>query len=265
MYVSKKIKKIQVINETKNNQNIKLENISEKDFDAILDITSSPDVMKNIGNGKIWDNQKVKRFIDYCVKDSRLPDASRTQYYYKIIFNDLLIGIIGFHTFYKKELPTTPSDFYLTVYMDKNQQGKGYYSSALQLLLKKIKESQPRKTRLYSLVRNTNIKMIQISNNKYDFVKEILLNGEVFTLYSININRTFKSRKNKKTKKLDQKTQTSKHYYLTSTKNISQKRIDSLFNKRGNWIKLPKSSKSGKTNKCDFIFIDRINNEDKKT
>ncbi len=253
-------------------EKIKLENITTNDFDSILDITSTPDVMKNIGNGKIWDDNEVKRFIDYCIKDEDTSDVSRTQYYYKITLENTLIGVIGAHTFIKKELPTKSQDLYLTVYMDQKYQGQGYYSSSLKLLLNQIKKHKPNQSKLYSLVRNSNDKMIQISTNKYKFVKEVILNGESFTLFSIDIKksrktvkRTTKSKYLKRGNTMKKTMKTRKHYYLTSTKNISQERIDKLFKKRGNWMnwnKLPQSLR--KITNIDFIFIDRIDNDDKK-
>jgi len=268
-------------------KNITLKNISKNDFDSILDITSTPEIMENIGNGLIWGEEKVKRFIYFCIKEAKEPPRSRTQYYYKIVSNDYFLGIIGFHTFYRKELPTKPNDFYLTVYMSQKYQGRGIYSIAMNLLLEKMKQLKTKTSKLHFLVRNRNNKMIQISRNKYRFMKEITLNNEKFSIFVINVNtdvtrkskkrtmKTMKPMKNKSSKKLSRgnkkskKTQQEKfNYYLTSTKNISQERIDNLLKKRGNWIKYPISFTKYKslrnTPKLGFLFIDRINNEQKQ-
>ena len=61
--------------------------------------------------------------------------------------------------------------FYLTVYLDSEFQGKGYFSHSIKLLINKINQEQPRKDKLYSLVRQSNEKMITISNNKFKFIK----------------------------------------------------------------------------------------------
>jgi len=178
-------------------ENITLKNISKNDFDSILDITSTPEIMENIGNGLIWSEEKVKRFISFCIKDAKVSPRSRTQYYYKIVSNDYFLGIIGFHTFYRKELPTKPTDFYLTVYMSQKYQGRGIYSIAMKLLLEKMNQLKPKTSKLHFLVRNRNHKMIQISRNKYRFIQEITLNNEKFSIFVINVN-TDVTRKSKK-------------------------------------------------------------------
>ena len=62
-----------------------LENITKDDFDDILELTSNEDVMKYIGNSKVWDDKKVNNFIKYCLDDEKNRDNKRENYYYKII------------------------------------------------------------------------------------------------------------------------------------------------------------------------------------
>jgi RimJ/RimL family protein N-acetyltransferase len=167
---------------------IKLDLIKKSDFDNVLELTTNLDIMQYIGNSKIWDKEKVSKFINYCINDEKVKDNKREQYYYKIInSSDDFIGIIGFHKFVRKELPQTNNDFFLTIYLNPKQQNKGYFSESMKLLIKKMNKVQPRKDKLYSLVRQSNEKMNLISKTKYTFIKKIKLINELLNLYSIKI------------------------------------------------------------------------------
>jgi len=167
---------------------IKLDLIKKSDFDNVLELTTNLDIMQYIGNSKVWDKEKVSKFINYCINDEKVKDNKREQYYYKIInSSDDFIGIIGFHKFVRKELPQTNNDFFLTIYLNPKQQNKGYFSESMKLLIKKMNKVQPRKDKLYSLVRQSNEKMNLISKTKYTFIKKIKLNNELLNLYSIKI------------------------------------------------------------------------------
>ena len=145
--------------------NIKLKNINYSDTDAIYNIVSKKEVMKFVGNGEIWDKKKTQRFIDYCLQEERLEDYQRENYYYKIVSNKL-VGIIGFHTFIGFK------GYYLTIYLDPNEQGKGYFSKSLNLLNDKIKKHKPKLKYIISLVNEKNSKMNIISRFKFKFEKK---------------------------------------------------------------------------------------------
>lgn len=191
---------------------IKLEPITHKDFKKIYKLTSNPDVMKYIGNGKTWDKKKVSKFIQYCIEEEILDDSIRTQYYYKIIdyqssqnkfiksksksklksnsrhkktkskkiSKKIFVGIIGFHKFIKgNESYLTQSqkkrhnEFYLTIYFNPELQGKGYFPISMKLLIEKMKKHKPHKNCIYLMVRDDNHKMNLYSNKYYKYVSKI--------------------------------------------------------------------------------------------
>ena len=284
--------------------NLELEDITKDDFKDILELTSNEDVMKYIGNSKIWDDKNVNNFIKYCLDDEKNKDNKRENYYYKIISHDdetlnkIFIGVIGFRKFYNSSLFTTRNEFYLTVYMNPKEQGKGYYNRAIELLIKKMRKHQPRKTKLYLLVRQSNEKMNLISKKKYNFINEVKINQEKLNHYYIDLglklNFKYNSRiassvkKNKITKitrKITRKTnkklsgmisrktnkkitrnitrkneinKEKKHYYLAFAKNVDENRIDKIFQKRGNWVKYNVNRDKGK--QIDYIYIDHQDN-----
>lgn len=276
--------------------NLELEDITKDDFKDILELTSNEDVMKYIGNSKVWDNKNVNNFIKYCLDDEKNKDNKRENYYYKIIshendneidktnktLNKIFIGIIGFHKFYNSSLFTTRNEFYLTVYMNPKEQGKGYYNRAIELLIKKMRKHQPGKTKLYLLVRQSNEKMNLISKKKYNFINEVKINQEKLNHYYIDLglklNFKYNSRirssvkktkitkritGNRKitkriTKKNENKEKKHKHYYLAFAKNVDENRIDKIFQKRGNWVKYNVNRDKGK--QIDYIYIDHQDN-----
>jgi len=180
--------------------NLVLESITKKDYNNIYKLTTNPDVMKYIGNGQIWNSQKVSKFIHYCLEEEKMKDSKREQYYYKIMdytnkseskkksklksrkdfHNGKFIGIIGFHKFIKgneKYLTVSQkkrsNEFYLTIYFNPESQGKGYFPISMKLLTEKMKKHQPSRNSLYLMVREDNLKMNMYSNKNYQFVSKI--------------------------------------------------------------------------------------------
>ena len=64
--------------------NIRLDNISDKYMDFIIDLTSNPSVMKHIRGGKTWTYDSATKFIEWCVLEVKQNKNIRTNYYYLI-------------------------------------------------------------------------------------------------------------------------------------------------------------------------------------
>lgn len=271
---------------------IKLESISESDFNDIYEITSNINVMKFIGDGKIWDANKTKTFIKYCLEEELINDNKRQQYYYKIqdINTNKFIGVIGFHKFPRRELPKTKNEFYLSVYFNPNAQGQGYFMKSIIQLIEKMKIHHPRHNKLFMLVRQSNIKMNNISRSKFmqpsdKFQRKIKIGNDFLNQYYIDINNFLqkqgpkdkKSNKSKLIKKggyYHKKTfkkfikKTNKnpvigrapktHIYLTAAKNVPPEGLERVFSKRGNWEKY--DPRIHKNRNIDFMYIDHQDN-----
>ena len=162
---------------------IKLKIINKDDYKNIFKITSQKKVMEFVGNGLVWDKDKVDRFIKYNEEEKKLTDDSRENFYYKIVSQNKskFIGIIGFHTFKNFE------GYYLTVYLDPKEQNKGYFSESLSHLLKKVKKHKPNLKYIFSLVNINNSNMIEISNYKFKFIKKIKIKDNIYNQYKIFI------------------------------------------------------------------------------
>ena len=208
---------------------ITLQNITEDDFDDIFHMTSQKSIMKFIGDGKIWKEEKVSKFIGYNLKEQRQHRNQRQNYYYKIVFStekeNIFIGIIGAHTMKGRK------GFYLTIMIEKEYQGMGYYREGLELLKEVLKRERIKTDRLKSLVRKSNKRMNEISMGRYYFNDEIRFNGEEFNEYFIFLRKLT---------------------YLFKTESLDMKMIGMMMKKRGIW----RPFKQGKDRNPDFLHVD---------
>ncbi len=172
-----------------------LSKIVKSDFNHIKELTKNEEVMKFVGNSQIWNDKKVNNFINYCIEDDK-KKRNRDSYYYKIVMKNTteFIGVIGFHKF---NVSGINNQFFLTIYINPKYNGMGIYKNAFELLIKKMKEHEPRKDGLYIMVRKNNERMNTISKKNYKFIKEIIFNREQFNIYvySIISNKKYKTMK----------------------------------------------------------------------
>lgn len=196
--------------------------IRKKDSLDIFRIVSSKKVMQNIGDGKLWNNQKLTNFIIYNLQEQKMKHSERKNYYYRMVVDDKLIGIIGFYFLKNK--------WNLKVFIRNSQQGKGYFSQALKQLLKKLKEYQ-NEDKLYSQVHQQNIKMNEIMQKKYYYDKSFHINQFKVNQYII-FNRPYT--------------------YLVKSEYIKPEIINNVFKSRKNWIEW----NSELSDNPDFLHLD---------
>lgn len=200
---------------------MQLSNITEDDFQDIFSLTRQEKIMKYVGNGKAWNDKKVKNFIKYNLEEVKLDDKKRTEYYYKIVKDNLFAGIIGFHYSYGK--------YVLTVYLMKSKQGKGYFTQALELLMKKIKKYKPHVDRLYSQVYLDNEVMNKVMEKKYLFVGTTKLGRTILNEYIIFLR---------------------KNTYAIYPTYSSGETLMKILEKRGNW------KRAEKDETIDFLYLE---------
>ena len=208
---------------------IELYDIMEEDFDDILEMTSKKNIMKFIGTGKVWDGEKVGKFIEYNLQEQTQNQNKRQNYYYKIVFStgkkNIFIGIIGAHIMKGRK------GFYLTIMVEKEHQGKGYYRESLELLKQVLKRERIKTDRLKSLVRKSNKRMNEISMGRYYFNQEIIFNGEEFNEYFIFLRKLT---------------------YMIKTESLDMKMIGMMMKEREIW----RPFKKGKDKNPDFLHVD---------
>ena len=200
---------------------MKLEDINEKDTDDIIKLTKLKSVMKYVGNGKIWDSDKVDRFIGYNLKE--VGSKNRREYYYKITDNKF-VGIIGVHPFLSFK------GYYLSVMLLPSEQRKGYYRKSIEKLKDKIKKEGIKTDRIKILVRTNNKRMISLSEKNYYFNRERHIKGESFYEFFYFLR---------------------KYTYLILSNNSDKKIVNEIFSKRGNWKEYNQKGKES----LDYIYI----------
>lgn len=134
--------------------------------------------MKYVGNGKPWSVNKIHTFLKYTLEEQNMNSNKRTNFYYKISLKGKLIGIIGIHKY------NTENNYYLTIFLNKAQQGKGYGTKALLLILDKFIKKKPHIKKVMSQILIENISS-HVSCKKTGFVFErvIIRNKKKYNQY----------------------------------------------------------------------------------
>ena len=118
--------------------------------------------------------------------------------------------------------------FYLTIMIEKEYQGMGYYRQSLELLKEVLKREKINTDRLKSLVRKSNKRMNEISEKRYYFNEEVKIRGEEFNEYFIFLRKLT---------------------YLFKTESLDMKMIGMMMKERGIW----RPFRQGKDRNPDFF------------
>lgn len=210
---------------------MKLLPIRKKDYNDISNIVFNPNVMMYIGNGKVWDVEKLTNFIIYNIQEQKLSHTEREHYYYRIVDNDKLKGVIGFYYHH--------DGWNLKVFINPKYQGKGYFKSALKQILKRLKEYK-NVDHLYSQVHGNNLRMNKIMLDKYYYDKSFKMGGKkIYVNQYIIFNRPYT--------------------YLVKSDYISDEIVEEIFKLRKNWVKWDSTISKNP----DFLHLDGVHYYDK--
>ena len=201
---------------------MKLEDINESDRRDIIRLTKLKSVMRYVGDGKIWDSDKVDRFIGYNLEEVNM--VNRKEYYYKITDKNQFIGIIGVHPF------RSFKGYYLSVMILPAEQKKGYYRKSMEKLKDKIKQERIKTDKIKILVRTNNKRMISLCEKNYYLNTERQIKGESFYEFFYFLR---------------------KYTYLVLSDNSDKKIVNEIFSKRGNWKEYNQKGKES----LDYLYI----------
>jgi RimJ/RimL family protein N-acetyltransferase len=208
---------------------MELAGIGYSDYEDIHSLVSLKSVMKYIANGEVWGREKTTNFIISAIADQKTTDKERVYFYYKIVNSEKdFVGIIGF---FRKS-----GQYNLRVFLNPLDQGKGYFSQSLKLLMEKMKKHK-NEDLLYAQSHVSNLKMNHILAKKFYFDKKTNI-GKIEVNQYIIFGR--------------------KNTYLFQSNYMSVVDIRNVFDKRGNW-----EAWDGKGNP-DFVHIDGFNVLDRK-
>lgn len=163
------------------NQKISLSDITKKYINDIKKLTTNKSLMSKVGNGQSWDDKKIKRFIKYNEQDAKIIDPKqRKNFYWGIIYNNHLIGVVGIHSVnYNK------SNLYTTIFINPKYQGMGIGTNSLRLAIAKFKSLNPHIKYIYSNISPDNKNSILL-HKKIGFIDckkiQIISKKEFMTL-----------------------------------------------------------------------------------
>lgn len=129
---------------------IRLELLSAKHFSELLPIVQDPEVMRWVKDGRVWDATKLRNLIQYSEEDTLLEWTQRKYYYWAIMLNNRVIGLIGIHA--QNYDRSFRNYLFLTILVGKEWQRKGYASKAVQTAFTLI----PKQT-IFADVRSDNV------------------------------------------------------------------------------------------------------------
>lgn len=124
--------------------------INKKHYGDIMRITSQEKTMSSVGLGRIWDERKVKSFIKYNKIEQKESPSTRTNFYWamQVTFPEInavtkaIVGIVGIHIV-SYTTDKSRNRFYVTVFVDENETGKGYGTTFLGGAITRFQKLRP--------------------------------------------------------------------------------------------------------------------------
>ena len=111
---------------------VQLNNIEKTDLQSLYEITSNENIMKYVKDDNKWDMNRTKKFMQYCLDKQRINNEERNVFYYKILIDNKLKGIIGIREY------KTLDNYKLILYLNKSKKNIKYAVQAITLLIDKI-------------------------------------------------------------------------------------------------------------------------------
>lgn len=163
-----------------NKNKIKLDKITQENKKDLFNIVSNLNVMKYVGSREVWSEKKTNNFINYCVKEENTNNKDTL--FLKIVYtkSNKFIGIVGIH----RQNYNKDKDFEVTYYLNKKEQGKGFGTKALGLLLDKFHKIHPDIKKVYSDTLSNNIGgQKSLIKSGFIFLKKIKRSGKEYFRY----------------------------------------------------------------------------------
>lgn len=162
---------------------IGLNELDDKKIKELSEITLNKDIMKKIGNGKIWSIDDINKYILDEINEINKPNILRKYYSYILLINNKVIGFISGRKNNLLLKPQTPYDLLLRMFIHQHYSGKGYGKLILNLFINKYKsiikydlinKKYHNKIRLISDIDANNIASIKIHlSNQFIFITKI--------------------------------------------------------------------------------------------
>jgi RimJ/RimL family protein N-acetyltransferase len=162
-------------------QSVRVKKLYSGDYTRLLRISTDMNVMRYIGNGKIWSEEKIKKIFEYQkIEDEK--DVRDVEYFqYSIYHADSMIGYIQLAKTWKKR---NDNRYFITVFIDRRYHGRGLTIKALNIFYKKMNKARPDIKDIYFAVHPKNIKMKAfMEKNEMNVIDTKDINGVKYSIY----------------------------------------------------------------------------------
>ena len=156
----------------------------EKHYRGLSDITSNPDNMRLVGNGKPWDLPKLKRLFTF-EEDDKEKDLNKRKYIsYAIMSDRKVAGLLQFH-------PTATNNrddprLYITIFIDIKSRRKGLATMAISQAISEIRRNSKPTISFGAHIAVDNIQSINLHQKlkfQYEAVEQI--NNKDFLAFAL--------------------------------------------------------------------------------
>ena len=125
-------------------QPLHLEILQAKHEVDLFKIVSNSEVMKFVGDQQPWNLEKLRQLIKYSNEDAKIVGNNlRKYFYFVILLNDKIIGLIGLHVQNYDKSPNFRNKLFLTRILSSEFQGKGFGTQAIRLAVAEVKQMKP--------------------------------------------------------------------------------------------------------------------------
>jgi RimJ/RimL family protein N-acetyltransferase len=156
--------------------------LSNKQIKQLYKIVSNINVMKYVGKGTGWPEQKLLELIKFSKNDYKL-NFQNTEYLFLGVLNNNsnIIGLCGYHPMIFKDIPGEQ----IIRILSKRYQGKGLGTLLCNQIIKIHKLYKP-KNKLYSMINKSNISAIKsMRKQKFKLEYNRKYNNQDYLLFSL--------------------------------------------------------------------------------
>lgn len=167
------------------------------DFHLVYPLVSNANVMQYVGNTTPWTKERLSKFLQYSENDWK--HHNNKWYQWKITTTNntnntntkQLVGLVSLHLFPHKQLPKDldlKTEYFLTIFLAKEYQGKGYTTHILKKVIDLFKELQPKKQSIYALTLKSNVHAQKsFLKNGFKMIRTVRLGGRDYLLLALNV------------------------------------------------------------------------------
>ena len=136
-------------------------NSATSDFQTLKRFLQDPEVMKHVRDGKIWSDEKIRKYLSYFstgTENSEFMDR-------KILYSGQLVGIIGIRRDFDRLGPNFLGWPFDWIVIDRRFWKKGIGKAALKMILELYTTTYPEYSRVLSLIATDNVSSLKIHMN----------------------------------------------------------------------------------------------------